>query len=49
MSRRKMTQELKCKEKQKCIHTTVELQWLEHLWNREKMFEMGIVRRANER
>ena len=26
---------------------TVELQWLEHLWNHESMFETGIVR-ANE-
>ena len=23
---------------------TVELQWLEHLWNRENIFETGIVR-----
>ena len=23
---------------------TVELQWLEHLWNRDKMFETGVVR-----
>ena len=28
------------------IHT-VELQWLEHLWNLENMFETGVVR-ANE-
>ena len=27
--------------------TTVELQWLEHLWNPENMFETGVVR-ANE-
>ena len=27
--------------------TTVELQWLEHLWNHENMFETGAVR-ANE-
>ena len=26
---------------------TVELQWLEHLWNHENMFETGVVR-ANE-
>ena len=26
---------------------TAELQWLEHLWNHEKMFEIGVVR-ANE-
>ena len=26
---------------------TVELQWLEHLWNHENMFEKGVVR-ANE-
>ena len=26
---------------------TVELQWLEHLWNYENMFEIGVVR-ANE-
>ena len=26
---------------------TVELQWLEHLWNHENMFEIG-VDRANE-
>ena len=29
------------------VITTVELQWLEHLWNNEKMFETGVVR-ANE-
>ena len=29
-----------------CIFT-VELQWLEHLWNHEKWFEPGVVR-ANE-
>ena len=23
---------------------TVELQWLEHLWNHENMFETGVVR-----
>ena len=23
---------------------TVELQWLEHLWNHENMFEIGVVR-----
>ena len=23
--------------------TTVELQWLEHLWNHEKMFKTGVV------
>ena len=26
-----------------CILYTVELQWLEHLWNHEKMFETGVV------
>ena len=26
---------------------TVELQWLEHLWDHENMFEKGVVR-ANE-
>ena len=26
---------------------TVELQWLEHLWDHENMFETGVVR-ANE-
>ena len=26
---------------------TVELQWLEHLWNHDNMFETGVVR-ANE-
>ena len=26
---------------------TTELQWLEHLWNHEKMFETGVVQ-ANE-
>ena len=25
----------------------VKLQWLEHLWNHEKMFETGVIR-ANE-
>ena len=29
-------------------HTTVELQWLEHLWDYENVFETGVVRRANE-
>ena len=27
--------------------STVELQWLEHLWNHEDMFETGVVR-AND-
>ena len=31
----------------KYLKTTVELQWLEHLWNHENMFETGVVR-ANE-
>ena len=31
----------------KCIQYTVELQWLEHLWDHENMFEAGVVR-ANE-
>ena len=30
-----------------CKIYTVELQWLEHLWNHENMFETGVVR-ANE-
>ena len=30
-----------------CRVNTVELQWLEHLWNHENMFETGVVR-ANE-
>ena len=29
------------------IYVTVELQWLEHLWYYENMFETGVVR-ANE-
>ena len=29
------------------LFITVELQWLEHLWNHENMFETGLVR-ANE-
>ena len=29
------------------IRNTVELQWLEHLWDHENMFETGVVR-ANE-
>ena len=29
------------------IANTVELQWQEHLWNHENMFETGVVR-ANE-
>ena len=29
------------------FHFTVELQWLEHLWNHENIFETGVVR-ANE-
>ena len=28
-------------------NNTVELQWLEHLWNHKNIFEMGVVR-ANE-
>ena len=30
-----------------CCTVHVELQWLEHLWNHEKMFEAEVVR-ANE-
>ena len=31
-----------------CVTTySVELQWLEHLWNHENMFETGVIR-ANE-
>ena len=26
------------------LQNTVELQWLEHLWNHENMFETGVVR-----
>ena len=26
------------------LSNTVELQWLEHLWNNENMFEAGVVR-----
>ena len=26
-----------------CLHNIVELQWLEHLWNHENMFETGVV------
>ena len=29
------------------LPTTVELQWLEHLWDHENLFETGVVR-ANE-
>ena len=29
------------------LPNTVELPWLEHLWNHENMFETGVVR-ANE-
>ena len=25
------------------VFDTVELQWLEHLWNHEKVFEIGVV------
>ena len=25
-------------------HCTVELQWLEHLWNQENIFKTGVVR-----
>ena len=34
---------------EKCLRclTTIELQWLEHLWSHEKVFEIGVVR-ANE-
>ena len=30
-----------------CFLDTVELQWLEQLWNHENMFETGVVK-ANE-
>ena len=30
-----------------CRASTVELQWLEHLWDHENLFETGVVR-ANE-
>ena len=30
-----------------CLSNTVELQWLGHHWNHEKMFQTGVVR-ANE-
>ena len=26
------------------VSTTVELQWLEHVWNHENIFETGVVR-----
>ena len=26
------------------VFITVELQWLEHVWNQENMFETGVVR-----
>ena len=26
------------------LHCTVELQWLEHIWNYENMFETRVVR-----
>ena len=26
------------------LHTTVELQWLEHFWDYENLFETGVVR-----
>ena len=26
------------------IENTVDVQWLEHLWNHENMFETGVVR-----
>ena len=29
------------------VYNTVELQWLDYLWNHENMFETGVVR-ANE-
>ena len=32
---------------QSYTYHTVKLQWLEHLWNHENMFETGLVR-ANE-
>ena len=28
----------------KLVTSTVELQWLEHLWNHKNMFETGVVR-----
>ena len=33
--------------KEENISITVELQWLEHLWDHKNMFETGVVR-ANE-
>ena len=38
---------LVCEASASNIIITVELQWLEHLWNHENMFETGVVR-ANE-
>ena len=35
-----------CKRECASVYT-VELQWLEHLWNHENMFETGVLR-ANE-
>ena len=35
------------KKRQRVVPSTVELQWLEHLWHHEIMFETGVVR-ANE-
>ena len=29
---------------EKVLLTTVELQWLEHLWDYENLFETGVVR-----
>ena len=30
-----------------CLHCTVKLQWLEHLWNHENMFETRIVQSSD--
>ena len=43
------TEEVKCRNARLShfIRYTVELQWLEHIWNNENVFKIGIVR-ANE-
>ena len=39
--------EFASKDGKEWVQNTVELQWLEHLWGYENLFETGVVR-ANE-
>ena len=39
--------ESSCNDMYMILQNTVELQWLEHIWDHENVFETGVVR-ANE-